>query len=170
MPTAPKPASRLLLVAAFAAVASSAGLQWAGLLAQTEAARQRASRGSLQEFSAVLHSYQVAPTGRKPELAKQLTNLAEALTQKARGESVASASRRVGALASYEVRERSRESELQDRLRAEVRDLVSRADSMESVALQRAVLLGTINQVILCIGAVLSGLVLFKARRAHSPF
>ena len=48
------PISRVLIVAAFVAVASSAGLQWVGVSAQAEAARQAASRQTLSEFSTLL--------------------------------------------------------------------------------------------------------------------
>ncbi|MBI2685436.1 MAG: hypothetical protein HYX27_03895 [Acidobacteria bacterium] len=158
--------SRLVLIAAFAAVASSAGLQWAGLSAQSEASRQQVSRQTLAEFSSVLNQYERTPAPEKHAVAEQLTGVAERLSQQVWGESLASAARRVVALASYEPEADSREKELQERLRAEVRGLVGQAESMESAALGRATLLSTINQALLVIAAVLCGMALFRAGRA----
>ena len=168
MASSPHPISQFLLVCAFAAVAASAGLQFVGLSAQAEAARQQSSRQSLAELSSVLHLYEEAPEQAKAGMAAQLAGLADKLARQANGESMASASRRVGALASYEAREQSRERELQERLRAEVRGLINETESLESVALGRAVALSSINQAILMAAAILCGILLIRARRPSS--
>jgi hypothetical protein len=168
MANTPSPVSRLLLSCAFLAVGSAAGLQWIGLSAQTEAARQQASRQTLAEFSSILSRFETVPAKEKPAVAEHLTGLAERLAKEVRGESLASASRRVVALASYEDGKASRDTELRERLRAEVRGLVNEADSMESQALGRATLLSVINQCLLVGAVILCGLTVLRARRTSS--
>ncbi len=153
-------------MAAFVAVASSAGLQWFGWSAQSEAARQQTSRQSLAELSSLLQRFEAAPATERPVVAEHMTGLAERLSKHARGEKLASASRRVVALASYEAGGEAREKELQERLRAEVRGLVSEAESAESAALDRATWLAAANQFLLAGAAVLCGLLAFRAKRA----
>lgn len=165
MATAPSPVSRYLRVAAFVAVASSASVQWVGVSAQKEAVRQQVSRHSLAEFSNVLHRYDVAPEGEKGKVAESMVGLAERMSQQARGEKAASASRRVLALASYEDGKEAREKELAERLRAEVRGMAAEAESLESAALSRATMFGTINQALLFAAAILCGWVMFRGRR-----
>ena len=168
MASSPSPASRLLLIFAFAAVASSAGLQWVGLSAQSEASRQQVSRQTLSEFSTVLNIYETAPPKQRQEVAQQLTGMAERLSHSVKGESLASASRRVVALASFEEGREAREKELRERLRAEIRGLVNEADSLEMAALSRAKILSAVNQALLLAAAGLCGLLLFRMQRTSS--
>ena len=165
MATTPSPASRVLLIGAFVAVASAAGLQWAGLSAQTEAARQQISRQALAEFSRVFAKYETAPVKEKPVVAEQLTGMAERLSQSTRAESLASASRRVVALASFEDGKETRERELRERLRAEIRGLVSEAETLESAALNRATFFSTVNQALLVMAVFLCGFLVFRMGR-----
>ena len=164
----PSPVSQFLLVAAFVAVASSAGLQWLGLSAQAEAARQLASRQSLAEFSGILARYEAATARDKPQAAVELAGAAERLSREAKGEGLASASRRVVALTSYENAAQAREIELQERLRAEVRGLLNETESLELAAIGRAVWLSSINQVLLVGTAILCGLLVFRKQRISS--
>lgn len=157
--------SRVLILAAFVAVASSAGLQWVGVSAQAEAARQAASRQTLAEFSTLLTQYETTAGPQKKPLEQDLAGKAEQLTQKVRSEPLAAASRRVAALASYEA---SGDRELQMRLRAEVRGLMSQAETMETAALGRAELLATVNAILMVTAAVLCGLVALQARRVRA--
>lgn len=101
-------------------------------------------------------------------MAGRLAQVAEMLAQQIRGEALASASRRVVALASFEAGKEPREKELQERLRAEVRGLVSQAESMEMAALNRATFLSSINQAVLLIAVVLCGAQWVRARRTSS--
>lgn len=160
--------SRVLLVASFLAVASAAGLQWVGLAAQTEAVRQQASRRRLDEFSSILNNFASAPAKERPAMAGRLAEVAEILAQQIRGESLASASRRVVALASFEAGKEPREKELQERLRAEVRGLVSQAESLEMAALHRAKFLISINQILLVVAVVLCGAQWLRARQIRA--
>lgn len=153
-------------MAAFVAVASCAGLQWFSWTAQTEAARQQTSRQSLAELSSLLQRFETAPKAERPVVAEHLTGVAERLSKGASGEKLASASRRVVALASYETGGEAREKELQERLRAEVRGLVSEAESAESAALGRAASLAAVNQMLLLGAAALCGLLAFRSRRS----
>ncbi|MFN0101515.1 MAG: hypothetical protein ACKV2U_05425 [Bryobacteraceae bacterium] len=162
----PPPVSQILLVVAFVAVASSAGLQWIGLSAQAEAARQQNSRQTLTEFSTLLNLFETAPEREKRAVAQHLTGMAERLSRQSNGESLASASRRVAALTSFETEAKVRDAELQERLQAEVRELVNEAEAMESAALGRATWLSTINQVLLVTAAVLCGMLAFRTRRS----
>ena len=148
----PTPVSQVLLVGSFVAVASSAGLQCLGLSAQAEAARQQASRQALTDFSSVLNRFETAPAREKPAVAEHLAGMAERLPHQVKSESLASASRRVVALASYEAEAQAREKDLQERLRAEVRGLVNEAESLES-----ATWLGVVNQILLVMAAILCG-------------
>lgn len=168
MATTPSPGSRILLVFAFAAVASSAGLQWVGLSAQSEASRQQLSRQTLSEFSTVLNIYETAPVKKRAEVAQQLTGMAERLSHSVKGESLASASRRVVALASFEEGKETREKELRERLRAEIRGLVNEADSLESAALSRAKILSAVNQGLLLLAAGMCGMLLLRLHQANS--
>jgi len=169
MALSPISGSRWLLLGAFLAVASSAGLQWAGLSAQSEAVRQQASRQTLAEFSSALNRFESATPQERPAVAEHLTGMADRLSRQTWAESLAPASRRVAALTSYEARKDDHEKQIQDRLRAEVRGLVSQAESLEAAALGRATLLSTINQALLVLAAVLCGLLVFRTRRASSP-
>lgn len=168
MANTPSPISRVLIVGAFLAVASSAGLQWVGLSAQTEAVRQQISRQTLTEFSRVFARYETAPVQEKPAVAEQLTGMAERLSHSTRAESLASASRRVVALASYEDGTETREKELRERLRAEIRGLVSEAETLESAALNRATLFSTVNQALLVMAVLLCGFLVFRVSRVSS--
>lgn len=165
MATSPSP---VLLILAFVAVASSAGLQWVGLSAQSEAARHQVSRQTLSEFSSVLNRYETAPQKEKPAVAEHLTGMAERLSRSVKGESLASASRRVVALASFEDGKETREKELRERLRAEIRGLVNEADMLEAAALGKATFLSLVNQTLLLVAAVLCGLLAFGVRRTSS--
>jgi hypothetical protein len=169
MARTPPQISRLFLIGSFLAISSSAGLQWAGLSAQSEAARQQASRETLTEFSSVLNRYETVPVQEKPAVAEHLTGMAERLSQQVKGESLASASRRVVALASFEDGKAARDTEIRDRLRAEVRGLASEAESLESAALGRAAVLSMINQVLLVGAAILFGMRIYQVRRTNSP-
>ncbi len=160
-------ATRALLITAFLAVASSAGLQWVGLSAQTEAARQKESRQVLAELSTLVQRFATAPEKEKPAVAEHLAGMAERLSHEAKAERLASASRRVVALASFESGKEVREKELQERLRAELRGLLSEAESLESAALGRATWLSTVNQVLLVMAAMLCGLLLYRGRHAR---
>ena len=155
----------MLIVAAFFAVASSAGLQWVSVSAQEEAARQAASRQTLAEFSTLLTEYERTAAAGRLALEQDLTGKAEQLPQKVRSEPLAAGSRRVAALASYEA---SGDRELQSRLRAEVRGLMSQAESLETAALGRAELLGMVNGVLMATAAVLFGLALLQGRRVRA--
>ena len=161
------PISQVLLFGAFFAVASSAGLQWVGLSAQAEAVRQQTSRQTLTDFSSLLNRFESAPTVEKPVVAARLTGMAERLARQVKDEALASASRRVVALASYEAEAPAREKELQERLRAEVRGLVNESESLESAALGQATFFGVVNQIVLVLAALLCGAVAIKARRAN---
>ena len=161
------PISQVLLFGAFFAVASSAGLQWLRLSAQAEAVRQQTSRQTLTDFSSLLNRFESAPTVEKPVVAAHLTGMAERLARQVKDESLASASRRVVALASYEAEAPAREKELQERLRAEVRGLVNESESLESAALGQATFFGVVNQIVLVLAALLCGAVAIKARRAN---
>ena len=160
-------ATRALLITAFMAVASSAGLQWVGLSAQTEAARQKESRQVLSELSTLVQRFATVPEKEKPAFAEHLTGMAERLSHEAKAERLASASRRVVALASFESGKETREKELQQRLRAELRGLLTEAESLESAALGRATWLSAVNQVLLLAAAVLCGLLLYRGRSAR---
>jgi len=94
-----------------------------------------------------------------------LTGMAERLSQSTRAESLASASRRVVALASYEDGKETREKELRERLRAEIRGLVSEAETLESAALNRATLFSTVNQALLVMAVLLCGFLVFRVSR-----
>ena len=162
----PPSVSHVLMVGLFLAVASSAGLQWLGLSAQAEAVRQQASRQSLSDFSSLLHRFETATKHEKPAVAESLVGMAERLSRQVKGEALASASRRVGALASYEAETQVREKEIQERLRAEIRGLMNEAESLESAALGQATLFGVANQILLVLAALISGLVAIRACRA----
>ncbi len=166
MALVPPPVSRILLLTAFVAVASSAGLQWLGMSAQAEGARQKASRESLVEFTTLLQRFEAAPAKEKPQAASQLAGAAERLSQQVKGEELASASRRVVALASFETQAQTRDRELQERLRAEVRGLASEAESLETAAAGRAVWLSSLNQLLLVGAVALCGFLLFRGERA----
>lgn len=126
----PRPSiSRALLLGSFAAVVSSAGLQWARLAAQTGAVRQQASRQRLNEFSSIFNHFGNTPAKERSATASRLAVVAENLARQFRGEALASASRRVVALASYEAGKEPTEKELQ---------LVKQAESLEMAALSRA--------------------------------
>lgn len=168
MAVVPSPVSKIILVAAFVAVASSAGLQWLGLSAQSEAARQQVSRQLLAEFSSLLGRFEAAPADEKAKVAAHLAGAAERLSQQVQGEGMASASRRVVALASFETAAQARDREIRERLRAEVHGLVSEAESLETAAIGRAVWLSSINQVLLVGVAVLCGLLMFGRHRTSS--
>ena len=148
-------------------MASSAGLQWLGASAQAEAVRQQASRQTLTDVSSLLNRFESAPTVEKPVVAAHLTGMAERLARQVKDEALASASRRVVALASYEEGTPAREKELQERLRAEVRGLVNESESLESAALGQATFFGVVNQIVLVLAALLCGAVAIKARRAN---
>jgi hypothetical protein len=167
MALAPSSISQVLLIGAFVAVASSAGLQWLGLSAYAEAVRQQASRQKLADFSSLLHQFEIAPQREKSAVAEHLAGIAERLSHQVKGEALASASRRVEALASYEVKAQAREKELQERLRAEVRGLVNEAEFLESAALGRAQWLGTLTQIVLVLAAILCGVVAAGSRRTN---
>jgi hypothetical protein len=167
MALVPSPVSHVLMVGVFVAVASSAGLQWLGLSAQAEAVRQQASRQTLTDFSSLLHRFETATKREKPAVAEHLVGMAERLSRQVKGEALASASRRVGALASYEAETQVRDKELQERLRAEVRGLMNEAESLESAALGQATLFGVVNQILLVLAALLCGLAAIRARRAN---
>lgn len=167
MAVVPSPISQVLLFGAFFAVASSAGLQWLGASAQAEAVRQQASRQTLTDFSSLLNRFESAPTVEKPVVAAHLTGMAERLARQVKDEALASASRRVVALASYEAEAPAREKELQERLRAEVRGLVNESESLESAALGQATFFGVVNQIVLVLAALLCGAVAIKVRRAN---
>jgi len=159
--------SQALVIGAFVAVASSAGLQWLGLSAQAEAVRQQASRQTLTNFSSVLSRYETAPKREKPAVAEHLAGMAKQLSQQMKGETLVSASRRVEALASYEPAAQTRVNELQERLRAEVRWLVTETENLESAALGQATWLGVVNQIVLLLAAVMCGAVLIRVRRTN---
>jgi len=163
----PSPVSQVLMVGAVIAVASSAGLQWLGLSAQAEAARQQASRQALTDFSRLLNRYESAPAREKPAVAEHLAEMAERLPHQVKGESLASASRRVVALASYEAEAQALEKDLQERLRAEVRGLVNEAERLESSALRQAAWIGVVNQMPLVMAAIVCGLVALPTRRTN---
>lgn len=165
MSGAANPISRVLIVAAFVAVASSAGLQWVSVSAQAEAARQASSRQTLAEFSTLLTQYESTAAPERTALEQDLAGKAEQLTRKVRSEPLAAASRRVAALASYEA---SGDRELQSRLRAEVRGLMSQAENLESAALGRAELLATVNAILMATAAVLCGLAVLQVRRVRA--
>lgn len=167
MAIVPSPISQVLLFGAFFAVASSAGLQVARASAQAEAVRQQASRQTLTDVSSLLNRFESAPTVEKPVVAAHLTGMAERLARQVKDEALASASRRVVALASYEAGSPAREKELQERLRAEVKGLVNESESLESAALGQATFFGVVNQIVLVLAALLCGAVAIKARRAN---
>ena len=167
MAVMPSPISQVLLFGAFFALASSAGLQWLGASAQAEAVRQQASRQTLTDVSSLLNRFESAPTVEKPVVAAHLTGMAERLARQVKDEALASASRRVVALASYEAEAPAREKELQERLRAEVRGLVNESESLESAALGQATFFGVVNQIVLVLAALLCGAVAIKVRRAN---
>lgn len=153
--------SRLLWPVAFAAVASSAGLQWVGLTAQTEAARHQTSRQKLTEFSSLLGKLDSAPKEQKAAVAKQVSGLADNLALQ--DEKLEQGSRRVVALASYEVAPDDNAS-VRERLRAEVRGLVGQAESLEADALSRANRFVATSQVTLFVGMALFAGVLRVSR------
>lgn len=153
--------SRSLWLVAFAAVASSAGLQWIGLTAQSEAARHQTSRQKLSEFSSLLGKLDNAPEAEKPAVARQVSGLADSLALQ--DEKLDQGSRRVVALASYEVASDDNAT-VRERLRAEVRGLVGQAESLESDALNRANRFVTSSQIILLIGLALFAGVLHVTR------
>lgn len=165
MALSPSPVSQFLLVLAFLAVSSSAGLHWIGMSAQTEASRQQASRQTLAEFTAQLNRMETAPEAEKPKLAENLAGMAERFASEAKRESLASGSRRVVALASWEAERQTRDRELQERLKAEVRGLVNETESLESAALRRASWLGTVNQALLAGAAILCGFLALWSQR-----
>lgn len=144
--------SRWLWPVAFAAVASSAGLQWVGLTAQTEAARHQTSRQKLAEFSSLLGKLDSAPEAEKAAVAKQVSGLADGLALQ--DEKLEQGSRRVVALASYEVAP-DENITVRERLRAEVRGLVGQAESLEADALSRAHRFVASSQIILFLGMAL---------------
>lgn len=104
-----------ILVVGFFAVASTASLQWIG--GKTVTPRAAA------ELTAEVHRLEIAPAGERAAMAEHLTGMAE----KANAETVAAASRRVAALASYE----SADAALRERVRAEVRGLAQEAETLE---------------------------------------
>ncbi len=165
----PSPVSQVLLFGAFLAVASSAGLQWLGLSAQAEAVRQQASRQKLTDFSSLVQRFETAAAGEKPAVAQHMAGMAQRLAEQIRGEALASASRRVVALASYEADAQTREKELQGRLKAEVQGLVNETESLESAALGQATWLGVVNQILLVMAALLCGVVAIRTRRSSLP-
>ena len=139
-----------------------------GFAAQAEASRQQASREVLAEFTSVLNRFEAAPAKEKPAVARRLTVIAEQLSQQAKSEELASASRRVLALTSFEAEAQARDRELQERLRAEVRGLAHEAESMEAAALGRAEWLRTINYTLLAGAGILCGILLLRGRRTNS--
>lgn len=165
MALVPPPVSRIVLIAAFCSVASSAGLQWLGLSARAEATRQRLSRESLAEFAALLQRFEDAPAPEKTQAASRLTGAAERLSQQVKGEALASASRRVVALASFESPTQIRDKELQERLRAEIRSLTSEAELLESTAAGRVHWLNSANQWLWVCSLSLFGLLLFRRQK-----
>ena len=156
--------SSWLLPLAFAAVTSAAGLQWVGISANSEAVRQRASREKLSEFSALLTRLQNAPPADKPAAAEQLAGFADRLSAGARDEQLASASRRIAALTSFEAA--SADTAIQERLRDEIRSLVSETESLEGQALDRAAQLNLVNQFLMLIAAGMCGTLVVRFRRA----
>jgi len=157
--------SRLLWSVAFAAVASSAGLQWVGLTAQTEAARHQNSRQKLTEFSALLGKLDTASAPEKAEVAKQVSGLADSLALQ--DEKLEPGSRRVVALASYEVAP-DENATVRERLRAEVKGLVGQAESLEADALSRANRFVSTSQIVLLLGMALFAGVL-RVTRMRKP-
>lgn len=157
--------SRWLWPVAFAAVASSAGLQWIGLTAQTEAARHQTSRQKLTEFSSLLGKLDSAPVAEKAEVARQVSGLADNLALQ--DEKLEQGSRRVVALASYEVAP-DENTTVRDRLRAEVRGLVGQAESLEADALSRANRFVATSQITLIVGLALFAGVL-RVSRVRKP-
>ncbi|MBM3788373.1 MAG: hypothetical protein FJW30_28895 [Acidobacteria bacterium] len=157
--------SRLLWPVAFAAVASSAGLQWVGLTAQTEAARHQSSRQKLSEFSSLLGKLDSAPEAEKAAVARQVSGWADSLTLQ--DEKLEQGSRRVVALASYEAAPDENVT-VRERLRAEVRGLVGQAESMEAEALSRANRFVASSQIILLVGMALFAGVL-RVSRMRKP-
>lgn len=154
-----------MILSAFVAVASSAGLQFAEVSAQEEATRQAASLQTLEEFSSLLARYEKLTETDRTAMEQDLAGKAAQLTVKVRNETMVAASRRVAALATYET---TGDRELQRRLRAEVRGLTSQAERLETAALGRAELLGTINAILMATAAVLCALAALHARRART--
>lgn len=170
MALVPPSASQLLLVVAFVAVSSAAGLQWAGMAAQGEAARQQASRQTLSDFAAQLSRLESASLPEKAKLAATLADMAERFARETNRETLASGSRRVVALASYEGEPQVRDRELQERLRAEVRGLVIETESLESAALSRANWFGSITQTLIAAAALLlCGILSIRWREHRLP-
>ncbi|MBM3755173.1 MAG: hypothetical protein FJW38_14470 [Acidobacteria bacterium] len=157
--------SRFLWTVAFAAVASSAGLQWVGLTAQSEAARHQSSRQKLSEFSSLLGKLDSAPEAEKAEMARQVSGLADNLALQ--DEKLEQGSRRVVALASYEIAPEENTT-VRERLRAEVRGLVGQAESLEADALSRANRFVATSQIALFAGLALFAGVL-RVTRVRKP-
>lgn len=156
--------SRWLLPVAFAAVSSSAGLQWFGLKANREVARQRASREALVEFSALLARYESAPPKQRPVAARELTSFAERMPAVLRDDYLASAYRRVLALTSFEANSSQADQAIQERLRDEIRGLIARTETAESIALRRATQAGTANQMLAFLAMGTLGFGLLRVR------
>lgn len=159
--------SSIVLVLAFAAVAASAGLQWVEKSARAEAARRQASRQSVEQFSTLMQRFEDASARERPKVAEDLAGAAERLAEQTKIESLAAASRRVEALASFETQKQARQSDLQERLRAEIRELVSEAESMEASARGRATRLEIVHQLMLMVAAVLCGWRVLLAGQAN---
>jgi phage host-nuclease inhibitor protein Gam len=123
-----------------------ASLEWIG--GQTVSPRAAA------ELSAEVHRLEAAPAGEQAAVAEQLSVMAEKL----KAEEVASASRRVAALASYEA---AKDAALQERLRAEVRELAREAETLETETLWWR----TVNWLLLGGMAILCVLVTIRTRK-----
>lgn len=163
------PVLRLLMIASFLAVASSAGLQWAERSANVAAVEQQASRRSVSELSQLLQEIDAGGDADRPRLNERFAEAAERVGRHLRGDSLVSATRRVAVLSSAGTNEPIREKEMQDRLRAELRGLVREAEHLEASALGRAAWLSGLNQALLVLAAALCGLTLFQASRISRP-
>jgi hypothetical protein len=144
------PVSQWILIAGFFAVASTAGLQWIG----GPAVSPRAAA----ELSAEVHRLETAPADERAAVAEHLTGMAE----KANAETVAAASRRVAALASYETADVA----MRERLRAEVRSLAQEAETLEMETLWWR----TANWLVLALAAILCGWMTVRTRKPSPDF
>lgn len=151
MPGIAAPIGRRIFPFLLLSLTSSAALQWAGLSAQSEAARHHNSAQKLNELSAIL----INPAAEETAVVQQA---ADKLNASIRDEKLVEAARRVSALASYP------DASVRDRLRAEVRSLVHEAESMETAALSRATLYTWATEVLIVLAAGFCGLLWLRRR------
>ncbi|MBM3784905.1 MAG: hypothetical protein FJW30_11130 [Acidobacteria bacterium] len=159
MPGLPSSVARWLLPVLFLTLASSAGLQWAGLSAQSEAARHHTIVQRLNDFSMLLLRIGSANEPERQRAAQQVSGYVDRLSTE---EKLRAGSRRVTALASYP------DDSVDERLRAEVRGLVSEAESLETAALRRANTYTLATQCLVVLTACVCGALLLR-RKVPQP-